>query len=169
MTKLTMVILISILTVLLSISAFAQSTATASTTAIIVAPIGITKIVDMNFGNVIVDATAGTVELSTINSRSFTGGAAGASGITPTAAMFTVTGSGSFTYTISLPAAPITLTGTTAGVTVGSFISNPTSPGTLSSGTQDVYVGATLNLPVGGVIPDTYNNGSGLEVIVNYN
>lgn len=48
-----------------SVSSYAQATATANSSAIIVTPIAISKTVDMNFGNVAVSAsTAGTVVLA---------------------------------------------------------------------------------------------------------
>jgi hypothetical protein len=168
MKKLTL--LIALLLVGISANAFAQATATASTTATIIAPIAISKTVDMNFGNVAIDATAGTVVLATDNSRTRTGGVTLPTTVgTVTAASFHVTGSGSFTYSITLPAAPITLAGPTASVTVGTFVSDPTPTGTLTAGAQDVLVGATLNLPAGGVTAGTYSNAAGLTVTVNYN
>jgi hypothetical protein len=169
MKKLTLLIAI-LLVVGFSANAFAQVSASASTTATIVAPITIGKTVDMNFGNVLVDATAGTVILATDNSRTRTGGATlpPTTG-TVTAASFHVTGSGSLTYSITLPAAPITLAGGSANVTVGTFVSDPTPTGTLTAGAQDVLVGATLNLPAGGVTAGSYTNAAGLTVTVNYN
>jgi hypothetical protein len=73
------------------------------------------------------------------------------------------------TYSITLPAAPITLAGGSANVTVGTFVSDPTPTGTLTAGAQDVLVGATLNLPAGGVTAGSYTNAAGLTVTVNYN
>jgi len=163
-------ILIAILLVVgFSTNAFAQATATASTTATIVTPIGISKTVDMNFGNVATNGAVGTVVLTPAGTRTLTGGVTlpAASG-SPTAASFAVTGSGTYTYTITLPASPITLAGTTAGVTVGTFVSNPASPGALTAGAQTVLVGATLNLPVS-VVAGSYTNAASLTVTVNYN
>lgn len=151
------------------VDVFAQATATASTTATIVTPIGITKSVDMVFGNIATNGAVGTVILATDGTRTPTGGVTlPAAAGSPTAASFVVTGSGSYTYTISLPGSPITLTGTTAGVTVGTFTSNPTPTGTLTAGTQTIYVGATLNLPVS-TVAGSYTNAAGLSVTVNYN
>ena len=147
----------------------AQSTATASTTATIVTPISIAKTVDMVFGNIATNGAVGTVTLLTDGSRTSTGGVTlPATTGSPTAAAFVVTGSGSFTYSISLPGSAITLAGTTAGVTVGTFTSNPTPTGTLTAGTQTIYVGATLNLPVS-TVAGSYTNAAGLSVTVNYN
>jgi len=152
-----------------SAHAFAQATAAASTTVTIVTPIGITKSVDMVFGNIAAAPTPGTVVLGTNGVRTPNGGVTlPASAGTVTAASFAVTGSGSYTYTITLPASPITLSGTTDGVTVGAFVSNPAPTGTLSAGTQTVNVGATLIIPAS-TAADTYKNTSGLRVTVNYN
>jgi hypothetical protein len=149
---------------------FAQATATASVSVNIVTPIGITKAVDMNFGNIATGITSeGTAVLSTDGSRLTTGGVTvpPTSG-SPTAASFIVTGTGSYTYTISLPGSPITLNGSTEGVTVGAFVSNPAAIGSLSSGTQTINVGGTLNVPRS-TIAGPYTNVSGLKVTVNYN
>ena len=168
MKKLTILVAL-LLVVGFSTNVFAQVTATASTTATIVTPIGITKTVDMNFGNVATNGAVGTVVLTPAGTRTSTGGVTlpAASG-SPTAASFAVTGSGTYTYTITLPASPITLAGTTAGVTVGTFVSNPASPGALTAGAQTVLVGATLNLPVS-VVAGSYTNAASLTVTVNYN
>ncbi|MGA3287284.1 MAG: DUF4402 domain-containing protein [Bacteroidota bacterium] len=153
-----------------STNMFAQAGAIASAAVNIVAPISITKSVDMNFGIVATGMTeAGTAMLNTDGTRSTTGGVTipPTSG-SPTAASFVVTGTGNYTYEISLPSAPITLNGATEGVTVGSFVSSPNATGTLNAGTQTVYVGATLNVPES-TVPGSYSNGSGLKVTVNYN
>ena len=75
MKKLTILIAL-LLVVGFSTNAFAQAsvTATASTTATIVTPIGISKTVDMNFGNVATNGTTGTVALTTAGTRTATGG-----------------------------------------------------------------------------------------------
>jgi len=152
-----------------SANAFAQATAAASTTVTIVTPIGITKSVDMVFGNITTAPSPGTVVLGTDGIRTPNGGVTlPASTGTVTAASFAVTGTGSYTYTISLPASPIALSGTTEGVTVGAFVSNPAPTGTLSAGAQTVNVGATLIIPAS-TAADTYKNTSGLRVTVNYN
>jgi hypothetical protein len=152
-----------------STNAFAQANSTANATVTIVTPIGITKSVDMVFGNIATTTASGTVVLGTDGTRTPNGGVTlPASTGTVTAASFAVTGSGSYTYTISLPSSPIALSGITEGVTVGAFVSNPAPTGTLSTGAQTVNVGATLNIPAS-TAADTYKNTSGLHVTVNYN
>jgi hypothetical protein len=163
-------ILVAILLIVgFSTNVFAQATTTASTTATIVTPIGISKTVNMNFGNVATNGAIGTVVLTPAGTRTSTGGVTlPATAGTVTAASFAVTGQGSYTYTISLPGSPITLAGTTAGVTVGTFVSTPAATGALTAGAQTVLVGATLNLPVS-VVAGSYTNAANLTVTVNYN
>ncbi len=148
----------------------AQSTATATATATVITPISIAKTADMSFGNLAVQAsTGGTVVLAPAGTRTSTSGvtlpvAAG----TVTAAAFTITGSGSSTYAITLPSS-VTLTRASGSETMAasSFTSNPSATGTLSSGTQNVSVGATLTVAAGQVA-GTYNSGN-FDVTVNYN
>ena len=93
-----------------SAGTFAQATASATGTATIVAPIGITKTVDMNFGNVAVSG-AGTVILAPAGTRTATGGIT-LPAITGTvsAASFDVSGNDGYTYTITLPSTDYTIT-----------------------------------------------------------
>ncbi len=148
----------------------AQSTATATATATVITPISIAKTADMSFGNLAVQAaTGGTVVLAPAGTRTSTSGvtlpvAAG----TVTAAAFTITGSGSSTYAITLPSS-VTLTRASGSETMAasSFTSNPSATGTLSSGTQNISVGATLTVAAGQVA-GTYNSGN-FNVTVNYN
>jgi len=149
---------------------FAQATAAASIGVNIVTPISITKSEDMVFGNISTNGSTGTILVGTEGTRTPTGGVTlPAANGSPTAASFIVTGSGNYTYSISLPGSPIILSGTTEGVTVGTFVSNPASTGKLTAaGTQTVYVGATLNLPAS-TVAGSYANASGLRITVNYN
>ena len=156
-----------------SATSYGQATATASSNATIITPISISKDAggDLNFGNVAVSAaTGGTVVLPTSGVRTQTGGVT-LPVVTGTvnAASFTVTGSGTSTYSISLPTSDVTLTGTPSGtMIVNTFISTPSGTGALTGGTQVVKVGATLHVaaaqPAG-----TYTNAAGLFVTVNYN
>jgi hypothetical protein len=170
MKKLTL--LLALLIVGLSTYAFAQpgASATATATATIVTPIGITKSVDMNFGNVATNGSAiGTVVLTPASTRTATGVATlPATAGTVTAASFAVTGSGTYTYSITLPAAAITLVGATAGVTASTFTSTPSGTGALTAGAQTLLVGATLNLPATAVTAGSYTSAA-FTVTVNYN
>jgi hypothetical protein len=156
-----------------STGAVAQDSATASSSATIVAPIGIAKSVDMNFGNVATNGTGGTVVLATDGSRTLTQGVtlpANTGTLAVTAAAFNVTGEADFTYTIALPNSAITLTedGGTHVMTVGTFVSDPLTTGALTSGAQTVSVGATLTV-AGLQAAGNYTNTTDLTVTVNYN
>lgn len=158
---------------LIANTSFAQATATATATATIITPISIVKNVDMNFGIVAVQAnTGGTVVLSPAGTRSRTLGVtlSTANPGTVTAANFTVSGTASYTYAITLPSS-VTLTrqSGTETMTAGTFTSNPTSTGQLSSGAgqQDVNVGATLTVAAAQT-PGVYVSGN-FDVTVNYN
>lgn len=151
---------------------FAQVTATATATATIVATLTITKVNDMNFGNVSVSATAGTVILTPAGSRSATGGVTlPAVPGTVTAASFNVVGEGTYAYTVTLPTTNLTLTRNTGTETmiVNAFTSTPSgAAGALTGGAQTVTVGATLNVN-GSQVPGVYVSGTPFPVTVNYN
>lgn len=164
MKKMTKFYAISIILLGLAAGAFAQATATA--TATIVTPIAIAKNTDINFGNLSVNTSSGTLVLATDNSRSFTGGVTLMPGGTISAAQFTVTGLSGAIYTFSLPAS-VTLTDPSSNTMLVNTFSD-TSTGTLSGGSVVVLVGATLNVnasqPAG-----VYTNTTDLTATVNYN
>jgi hypothetical protein len=148
----------------------AQVSATGSASATIVTPIALAKTQDMNFGNVAVSATAGTVVLTPAGTRSSTGGVTlPTTAGTVTSASFTVTGAPNYTYSITLPSTATTITSGVNNMTVNTFTSNPTPTGLLNgSGTQTLKVGATLNVsasqPAG-----AYTAATPFSVTVNYN
>ena len=153
-----------------SVASFAQS-ATATASATIVAPIAITKTVDMNFGNVAVAAVAGTVTLDPAGTRTAGGGVTlPATTGTVAAAEFDVTGAVNFTYAITLPAAAVTIDdGAANTMTVTAFTSTPSGTGDLGAGgAQTITVGATLNVGANQV-PGTYLSATPFTVTVNYN
>lgn len=165
---------IAILLTVFSASSFAQSTAYASTTAVLITPISISKTTDMHFGTVASSATAGTVVLDYANGRTATGGASLPAGsITQTTAVFGVTGEGSSSFSITIPSSPITLTGSVSGtMTVGSFVCDGGAATTLVSGSKTLKVKATLDVPantVAGTYSNALGNSSALFVTVNYN
>jgi hypothetical protein len=164
--------LIMIIMIAVTTGAVAQQSAKASSSATIVAPIGITKSVDMNFGNVSTNSAGGTVVLTAGGSTSITGGVTlPADTGTVTAATFNVTGEANYTYTIALSVGAITLkdgSGTPNEMTVDTFVSNPDATGALTSGAQIINMGATLNV-AGGQVAGVYTNGGDLTVTVNYN
>lgn len=151
--------------------AFAQATATASATATatIVAPLTITKTVDMNFGNVAVGGSLGTVIMDPAGSRSATGGVTlPATAGTVTAASFNVAGQGTYTYAITLPSSDLTITSGANTMTVNTFTSTPSGTGQLTAGAQTLTVGATLNVAASQAA-GTYVSGAPFDVMVVYN
>ena len=155
-------------------SAHSQSTAYATTTAVLVTPISISKTTDMHFGVVASSATPGTVVLDYSDGRTATGGASLPAGSTlQTTAVFAVTGEASNSFAITIPSSPITLTGSVAGtMTVGSFVCDAGASTTLSSGAKTLKVKATLDVPantVAGTYTNALANSSALFVTVNYN
>lgn len=151
-------------------ASYAQATATATATATIVSPISIIKNTDMSFGNIAVQAaTGGTVVLAPAGTRTSTSGVTlPATTGTVTAAAFTVNGTGTYTYAITLPStSTLTRASGTETMTASSFTSNPSGTGALSAGTQDISVGATLTVAAGQVA-GVYTSGN-FNVTVNYN
>ena len=148
-----------------SATSFAQS-ATATATSTIVTPIAIAKTVDMNFGNVAVFGSAGTVVLAPAGTRSATGGVTlPATSGTVAPAQFTVTGESGYTYSVTLPVSNTVKFGSNT-MTVNTFVSNTT--GKLTGGTEILKVGATLNVGASQAA-GTYISEAPFTVTVNYN
>jgi hypothetical protein len=153
-----------------AVNSLAQVSATASASAFIVTPIAISKTLDMNFGNVAVNNTPGTVVLTTASARSVTGGCT-LPAVTGTvqAASFAVTGTAAYTYAITLPVALFTVVNGANSMTVNTWTSNPTPTGVLSAGgTQTLLVGATLNVGANQA-SGLYTSAADFTVTVNYN
>ena len=164
-------IFISVMLFAFTAATFAQVSATATATAIIVGPIGITNTANMNFGNVAVGAALGTVILATDGSRTVTGGCTlPATAGSPAAATFNVTGAANYTYAITLPAGATTLDdGATHQMTVDNWQSDPVGTGDLGAGgSQTLRIGATLNVGASQT-PGTYTSTVPFTVTVNYN
>ena len=170
MKKLTL--LLALLVVGFSANTFAanpQASATATATAVIVTPIGISKTVDLNFGNIVASTAGGTLAVSTVGGTTYTGVSAPSVPGTIAAAAFSVTGAANMTYAITLPNTITLSDGASHSMTVGSFVSNPSGTGTLSgTGAQTLNVGATLTVGASQVA-GTYTNSTDLTVTVNYN
>lgn len=166
-------LLLAIVILGITVSSFAQETASATSSATIVTPIAITKSGDMNFGNVSVQSTTGgTVILAPAGTRT-TGGAGGvtlpAVTGTVTAAKFDITGANNYSYSITLPSTALTVSSGSNTMTVTSFTSNPSPTGTLdASGKQTVNVGATLNVAAAQAAGN-YTSATPFNVTVNYN
>ena len=155
-------------------NANAQSTAYGTTTAVLVTPISIAKTTDMHFGTVASSATAGTVVLDYADGRTQTGGASLPTGSTlQKTGVFTVTGETTSGFAITIPSAPITLTGSVSGtMTVSGFLCDAGAATTLVAGSKILKVKATLNVPAN-TVAGTYTHNAldltGLFVTVNYN
>ena len=171
MKKLILSVLAIVMMASFSNQVMAQATASATATATIVTPIAIANAGDMNFGNVAVTSTAGTVILATAGTRTTSGGVTlPATPGTVSQAIFNVTGEGVYTYAITLPSSDYTITRAsgTETMTVNTFTSDPSGTGALTGGAQTINVGATLNVntpQAAGV----YTNATGFDVTVNYN
>ena len=144
-----------------------SATTSANATARIISPITLTKVTDLNFGDVVPSGVAGTVTVTPAALRTSAGGASLGNGAAVTAASFTVGGQGSATYTITLPAAAVTLTSGANTMTVDTFTSNPSGTGALSAGgSQTLNVGANLNV---GISQATGTYSGSFSVTVAYN
>jgi spore coat protein U-like protein len=142
------------------------ATATAQISAVVLTPIGITKITDLAFGDLYPDVTStGTISIDSGNNRS-AGGAAALGPTAGTAAQFTVTGEANATYVLSLPTTPITLTSSSSNtMSVDGFVND--SSGTLNgAGTEVINVGATVHVGAKQA-PGSYSGT--FDVTVNYN
>ena len=161
--------------VVVSVSSFAQVTASANATATIVTPITIAKVTDMNFGNIAVQSgVGGTVTLSASATPTRTPGGAG--GVTLPAvtgtvqsALFDINGTPNYTFAITLPSTALTITSGLNTMLVDLFTSSPSPTGALNgSGYCALYVGATVNVGAGQA-PGIYTSQTPFDVTVNYN
>lgn len=144
--------------------------ATATATATIITPITITKVNDLNFGNIVSTSTGGTVVLSAAGARTESGVQLPTATGTITAASFTITGESGYAYGLTLPTEDYTLTtgaaGATQTMTLNAFTSDKTA--TIAGGSVILSVGATLNLAANQVA-GIYTNATPFTVSVNYN
>jgi hypothetical protein len=173
MKRINSIIAIIAVSMAVSTTAFAQETATATTSSTVVTPISIASSNDgLLFGNIAVSSTVkGTVVLGTDGTRASTDGVtlptiAG----TFSAATFTVGGQTGYTYAITLPTDSFNLAddGATNTMAVIDVVSTPETTGNLSAGSEEISVGATLEVAIAQAA-GTYTNTTDLIVTVNYN
>lgn len=151
-----------------SATTFAQLTASATASAVIIAPLSIAKDVDLHFGTAWRGASAGTVVVTPAGVRSATGGVT-LSALTPTftVASFTIQGEPTRAITITIPTTDVTITDGTNNMIVNTFVSNPVSGNyTLTGASTTLTLGATLNVAANqpsGAYVGSFN------VSVNYN
>lgn len=143
----------------------------ATSTGVVVAPIQLTKAIDLSFGNFAAGATPGTVALGTDGTRGVTGGVVGMGG-TPAAAKFDVAGQTGATYGITVVASALTSGGNTmafapaVATTASASSTGVVATGTLTGGTQSIYVGGVLTVAANQVA-GTY--GGTINATVEYN
>jgi hypothetical protein len=160
---------IAIVGLAFSAGTFAQASATANASATIVGPITIARTAHMNFGNVAVNATPGTVQLDPDATRTPSGGVTlPVTTGTVSPAIFTVSGADGYTYAITLPGGALTITDGTNNMTVNGWSSTPSGTGSLAGGSQVLSVGATLNVGASQVA-GVYTSATPFTVTVNYN
>lgn len=161
--------LAAIAMIAISTTAVAQdsgATETFTADATIVSPISITNDQNLNFGEIAVSPTVGgTAEFDTDGVLTATGGVTTVSGSGATAAMFTVSGEDTYTYTITLPA-PFNITETVDGIENMQITLSHAANEVLAGGTEAVTLGAQLD--VAGAQAAGLYQGS-FDVTVEYN
>ncbi len=130
-------------------SSFAQVSTNASASAQILTPITIAKRVDMNLGNLAVNASSGAIVLTPASTWTASGGVTFLNGNSGTMIVgyFEVTGLADATYFITLPAIPTIINYAGNNMTVEAWSSDPTPTGTLTDGIETVNVDARLDVP----------------------
>jgi hypothetical protein len=163
------------LLLLFGVTAQAQFSEPADAHATIVAPISIHKEVDLNFGDLAINNTAGTLELeaSATAARTESGGVTlPTSTNTPTAAEFTIHGVPLATYTIEVLPVQLIITRATGTeeMEVDTWSCNESTwIGTLDgSGDETIYIGGLLHVDASEVA-GVYNSLTPFQVTVNYN
>ncbi len=162
------ILLISIAIFAFTAGIFAQS-ATATASAVIVGPISLNRVSDMDFGNIAVTGTAGDVILTVTGSRLAPTGPALVAPANGTPAEFSVSGEGGREFSITLPDdGEVSLTGPGAPMLVKDFNHSLT-------GTLEIPASGTINFRVGATLTVAYDQAAGsyssspFTVTVNYN
>lgn len=124
---------------------FDTHSATADAGANIIAPISITSLVDLHFGDIVPADAAGSVELTPAGVRTPTGVTLG-SGAGVTVATFAITGDPDATFAVTLPASS-SLTGPGDSMAITDYASFPDENFAFDSGgSASLAVGATLQV-----------------------
>lgn len=144
----------------------AQVVADASIAANIVTQVSISRIVNMNFGEIRGTTIAGTVVLTPKETRIATGGVQLVPGKAESAT-FTIDGQGSYTYSVTLPSYTLATAGEHHHIIVNNFRSLPAETGNLSDALT-LNIGATLNV-AGDQPTGHYTSATPFDVIINYN
>jgi hypothetical protein len=135
-------------------NSFADQT-NATSTAVVIAPIAITKDVDLNFGQ-FAPGAGGNVTVSTADGRATSGPILSTTGDATTSAQFTVAGASSATFTVGITNTPLTTEGDGEDMTLTTFSDidgdsatgsgDEVTSGTLSPGDGEltIYLGGIL-------------------------
>ena len=145
-----------------------SSTASLTATATVVTSISLTCGTALAFGQVVSEALADDVTITAAGVRS---GAGYIASSTFSRGVCSVTGNGTATFTITLPAS-ITLTdGASHNLTVDTLTSSPSGTGSLTAGSATINIGGTLHVNpsnVASFVTATQYSGTG-NVTVAYN
>jgi len=124
------------------------ASATGTATATIVTPIGITAGANLQFGNMLSSAVAGTATVAATSSATAvygSGVSAAGTGGTSNAGTFSITGSTGVAYTLTVPASVTLNSGANSmTATLNGSIANGTN--TLSASPTTLYVGGVLSV-----------------------
>lgn len=154
--------LLTIAAALLAGTAVHAETGTGTARANIVTALSVAGTTDLNFGNIVTQADAGTVTISTTGALTKTGNLVTFGAVS--AGVITINGHPSQNVTVSI--ADTTLTGAGAAMDLDTYKLSPASPVPLdSNGTKAVSVGATLHVNAAqavGAYTGTY------QITVNY-
>lgn len=171
MKKVTIILTGVILMALTSVNVFAQSRATASSTATLITPISISKTADLEFGTIASSQTAGTVEMAFDNTATATGGVTlMAGGASRSSAKFNVVGEGTSLCSITYPTSLTLTPGSGQTLLVDNILSDVGSPSatfSLVDGSRVIAFSAILNVPAS-TVAGVYTNANELAVTVNY-
>ncbi len=172
---------ISVILVGFSATTFAQSAASASSSATLIAPLTITKTQDLNFGSLASSATAGTAVVNPeTGGVSVTGGVTDPGTVAHMAATFTVAGQASSTITVANNVTEVTLdkgSGPTLTVNTFTYAMDGTTGGVQTfpgsaeiavGGSSTLTVGATMNIPAT-TAAGTYASTGDFTITINYN
>ena len=148
--------------------AFAQMTAYANIYAEVVAPIGIEKISDLTFSNIISSKASKTIVLGadnfqTLSDVELTQNEKG------TVASFSVAGNNLSTFDVTLPKESFAISdGSSKTMMVSNFTSTPSFTNNLQASSSVIKIGASLYIPENQCTGD-YNAKTPFNVTLNYN
>ena len=145
-----------------SASTFAANVANSTASANVVAPIDITEVDALDFGDIASDGTVGTVTYELGGTRTVTGGAS-LSTLPGNLGSYTVSGDGNRNYSILIPDTVLGGAGTNMPVT---FTNDAGATPALSTGSDAFVVGGTLSMNAT-QLPGLYTGA--YTVTVNYN